>query len=128
MDDTKREELEKAYKNYKVRTRMVAVRMVRVLNMSADETASILVHSHVGPRLAAPLRRRRPRRPPGSSPYLNAMEEYWRRGKRVLLVSEYYRTFQDMHRAVLLYYRTARFKLDLLKFTSRKYETLCTNF
>ena len=49
MDDTKREELEKACKNYKVRTRMVAVRMVRVLNMSVDETASILVHSHVGP-------------------------------------------------------------------------------
>ena len=44
MDDTKREELEKACKNYKVRTRMVAVRMVRVLNMSVEETASILVH------------------------------------------------------------------------------------
>ena len=64
MDDTKREELEKACKkekNHKVRTRMVAVRMVRVLNMSVEETANLQVHCpHVGPRLAAPLRRRRP--------------------------------------------------------------------
>ena len=65
---------------------------------------------------------------PKGSPYLNAMEECWHQGKRVLLVSEYYRTFQDMHRAVSLYYRTVRFKLDLLKFTSRKYEMLCKDF
>ena len=47
MDDTKLEELEKACKKEKdqrVRTRIVAVRMVRVLNISVDETASILVH------------------------------------------------------------------------------------
>ena len=47
MDDTKREELEKACKkekNHKVRTRMVAVRMVRVLNMSVEETANLQVH------------------------------------------------------------------------------------
>ena len=46
MDDIKREELEKACKkekDHKVRTRMVAVRMVRVLNISVEETASILV-------------------------------------------------------------------------------------
>ena len=43
MDYIKREELEKACKNYKVRTRMVAVRMVRVLNMSVEETASLQV-------------------------------------------------------------------------------------
>ena len=41
MDDTKLEELEKAYKNYKVRARMVAVRMVRVCNMFVNETADI---------------------------------------------------------------------------------------
>ena len=44
MDDIKREELEKACKkekDRKVRTRMVAVRMVRVLNMSVDETTDI---------------------------------------------------------------------------------------
>ena len=65
---------------------------------------------------------------PEGSPYLNAVEECWYHGKRILLAFEYYRTFQDMHRAVLLYYRTARFKLDLLKFTSRKYEALCKDF
>ena len=46
MNDTKREELEKVCKkkmDQKVRTRMVAVRMVRVRNMSVDETADILV-------------------------------------------------------------------------------------
>ena len=50
MDDAKREELEKACKkekSHKVRTRMVAVRMVRmvrmarVLNMSVEEAADI---------------------------------------------------------------------------------------
>ena len=44
MDDTKLEEPEKAYKkeeNHKVRVRMVAVRMVRVQNMSVGETACI---------------------------------------------------------------------------------------
>ena len=44
MDDTKLEELEKAYKkekDYKIRIRMVTVRMVRVRNMSVKETADI---------------------------------------------------------------------------------------
>ena len=46
MDDIKREELEKACKkeNHKIRTRMVAVRMVRVLNISVEETANLQVH------------------------------------------------------------------------------------
>lgn len=45
MDYIKREKLKTACKKiHKVRTRMVAVRMVRVLNMFVDETASILVH------------------------------------------------------------------------------------
>ena len=65
---------------------------------------------------------------PKGSPYLNAMEECWHQGKRILLVSEYYKTFQDMHRAVSLYYRAVRFKLDILKYASRKYVTLCKDF
>ena len=65
---------------------------------------------------------------PKGSPYLNAMEECWHQGKRVLLVSEYYKTFQDMRWAVSLYYRTVRFKLDILKYASRKYVTLCKDF
>ena len=43
MNNTKRKELEKACKNYKVWTGMVTIRMVRVRNMPADETADILV-------------------------------------------------------------------------------------
>ena len=46
MDDIKREELEKTCKkekDHKVRIRMVAVRMVRVLNMSVEETANLQV-------------------------------------------------------------------------------------
>ena len=44
MDDMKLEDLEKTCKKiHRVRTRMVAVRMVRVLNMSVEETASIMV-------------------------------------------------------------------------------------
>ena len=46
MNDTKLEELKKAYKkekDYKIRIRMVTVRMVRVLNMSVEETASLQV-------------------------------------------------------------------------------------
>ena len=44
MDDTRLEELEKAYKkekHHKVRVRMVAVRMVCVRNMSVNETVDI---------------------------------------------------------------------------------------
>ena len=57
---------------------------------------------------------------PKGSPYLNAVEECWRRGKQVLLVSEYYKTFTDMCSAISTYYRTARFTLDILKFANRK--------
>ena len=44
MDDAKLKELEKAYrkeKDYRVRIRMVTVRMVRVRNMTVNETADI---------------------------------------------------------------------------------------
>ena len=64
---------------------------------------------------------------PKGSPYLNAVEECWRQGKPVLLVSEYYRTFADMCNAVITYYRTVRFKLDILKFAHRKAAPLYTN-
>ena len=64
---------------------------------------------------------------PKGSQYHNAVEECWRRGKQVLLVSEYYRTFADMCNAVITYYRTVRFKLDILKFAHRKAAPLCTN-
>ena len=44
MDDIKWEELEKAYKkekDHKIIIKMVTVRMVRVCNMSVNETADI---------------------------------------------------------------------------------------
>ena len=65
---------------------------------------------------------------PKGSPYLNAVEECWHQGKRTLLVSEYYKTFLDMRQAISLYYRTVRFKLDLLKFVNRKLPIFCRNF
>ena len=44
MDDIKRGDLEKACKKiHEVRARMVAIRMVRALNMSVDETAGLPV-------------------------------------------------------------------------------------
>ena len=44
MDYIKREELEKVRKRtHKVRVKMVAVRMVRVFNMSVEETATLQV-------------------------------------------------------------------------------------
>ena len=44
MDDTKLKELEKAYKkekNYKIRIKVITVRMVHVRNMSVNKTADI---------------------------------------------------------------------------------------
>ena len=64
---------------------------------------------------------------PKGSPHLNAVEECWHQGKQILLVSEYYRTFSDMCRAVSTYYRTARFNLELLKYANRKTELVCRN-
>ena len=52
---------------------------------------------------------------PKGSPYLNAVEECWHQGKRILLVSEYYRTFADMCNAIITYYRTVRSKLDIVQ-------------
>ena len=50
MDDTKREELEKACKKiHKVRFRMIAVRTVRVSNMSVEKIASIQIRCPRGP-------------------------------------------------------------------------------
>ena len=43
MNNTTREELENACKNYKIRARTVAARMVRVRNMPVEGTADILV-------------------------------------------------------------------------------------
>ena len=65
---------------------------------------------------------------PKGSPYLNAVEECWHQGKRILLVSEYYETFSDLCRAASLYYRTRRFNLELLKYANRKPKLFSKNF
>ena len=64
---------------------------------------------------------------PKGSPYLNAVEECWRQGKRRLLVSKYYRTFSDMYMAISTYYRTARFNLELIKYVNKKTELIYAN-
>ena len=61
------------------------------------------------------------------SPYLNAVEKCWHQGKWILLVSEYYRTFADMCNAIVTYYRTVRFKLDIVRYASRNPKLFCKN-
>ena len=65
---------------------------------------------------------------PKDSPYLNAVEECWHQGKRILLVSEYYEMFSNLCRAVSLYYRTRRFNLELLKYANRKPKLFSKDF
>ena len=64
---------------------------------------------------------------PKGSPYLNAVEECWHQGKRILLISEYYRTFADMCNAAITYCRTVRFKLDIVRYASRNPKLFCKN-
>ena len=64
---------------------------------------------------------------PKRSPYLNVVKECWHQGKRILLVSEYYRTFADMCNAIITYYRTVRFKLDIVRYASRNSKLFCKN-
>jgi transposase len=56
--------------------------------------------------------------PKGSSEF-NAVEECWRQGKYDLLVSKYYPKFKNLTYVIANYYRTRRFKLDVVKYLSR---------
>lgn len=56
---------------------------------------------------------------PKSSPQFNAVEECWRQGKYDLLVSKYYPSFTDLKSTVSRYYRTRRFRLDIVKYLMR---------
>lgn len=56
---------------------------------------------------------------PKASPEFNAIEECWRQGKYDLLVSSYYPKFENFKRVIANYYRTRRFKLDIVKYLSR---------
>ena len=64
---------------------------------------------------------------PRATPELSVVEEYWHQSKRDLLVSEYYSTVVHMRRALSEYFRTARPKLDAMKFINRR-SLLCKNF
>ena len=123
---------------------MVAVCMVRVLNMSVEETAEsrygaprgsatgCAVTTKVSKATKSPQHRSilvreflhknkniRIMHSPKGSPCLNAVEECWR---QALLASEYRQTFSDMCQTILTYYRTARFNLELLKYANKKTE------
>ena len=54
-----------------------------------------------------------------SSSELSAIEECWRQGKYDLLVSKYYPNFANFRHTIANYYRTRRFKLDIVKYLSR---------
>jgi hypothetical protein len=56
--------------------------------------------------------------PKGSSEF-NAIEECGRQGKYNLLVSKHYPKFVNLTNAIFNYYRTRRFKLDILKYLFR---------
>jgi transposase len=56
--------------------------------------------------------------PKGSSEF-NAIEECCRQGKYDLLVSKYYPKFANFRDTIANYYRTRRFKLDIVKYLSR---------
>jgi transposase len=56
--------------------------------------------------------------PKGSSEF-NAVEECWRQGKYDLLVSKYYPKFENLTYAIANYYRTKRFKLDIIRYLLR---------
>ena len=56
---------------------------------------------------------------PKGSPDYNAVEECWRQGKDDLLVSKYYPKFPNLKCAIVNYYRTKRFKLEITKYMLR---------
>ncbi len=65
---------------------------------------------------------------PKGSPYLNMIEQCWKISKYTLLVSEYYAMFSVMHDAVSQYFRTTKFKLDIVNYIFRNPAKMFTNF
>ncbi len=64
---------------------------------------------------------------PTATPELSVVEEYWHQSKRNLLVGEYYSTIVQMRHTMSEYFRTARPKLDAMKFIART-SLPCKNF
>jgi len=65
---------------------------------------------------------------PKGSPYLNMIEQCWKISKYTLLVSEYYAMFSVMNNAVSQYFRTTKFKLDIVNYIFRNPAKMFTNF
>jgi len=65
---------------------------------------------------------------PKGSPYLNMIEQCWKISKHVLLVSEYYAMFTIMNNMVSQYFRTKKFKLDVVNYIFRNPAKMFTNF
>jgi len=65
---------------------------------------------------------------PKGSPYLNMIEQCWKISKHVLLVSEYYAMFSVMHNVVSQYFRTTKFKLDIVNYIFRNPAKMFMNF
>lgn len=53
---------------------------------------------------------------PKCSPEFNVVEECWRQGKDDIVGSTYPPSFKDLQKAISKYYRTKRFKLDLVNY------------
>ncbi len=56
---------------------------------------------------------------PNSSPEFNAVEECWRQGDKDLLANTFYDRFVDLKEAISNYYRTKRFRLNIVKYLLR---------
>jgi transposase len=53
---------------------------------------------------------------PKCSPEFDAVEECWRQGKDDILGSTYPPSFEELRKNISSYYRTRRFKLDIIKY------------
>lgn len=53
---------------------------------------------------------------PSGFPEANPVEECWNQGKDSVLGSTFYESFAELKKAITIYYRTRRFKLDLYKY------------
>ena len=157
MDDTKHEELEKACKKIrKFRARMVTVRMVRVLNISVEETANLQVHCPTWVRdwlrrydeggleglrdLPRCGRSRRILRNVMDEIIANVagcritpmgLQQYIRAQTGTSLHITYVRKIMRLYNlspmAISTYYRTARFNLELIKYVNKKTELIHAN-
>ena len=57
---------------------------------------------------------------PKGSPYLNPVEECWRRAKQEIMVSRYYPSKKVLKDTLSNYFRTIRFNLDMWKYLKRQ--------